>query len=364
MTSPLVDADTSRRLTALRCLLMLAVVGIHTEKGLLFGLAAEAPLAKAVLNVLCRHVFQVSVPLYFAMSGYLLFLRYDGGWRGYPRLVAKRFRTIMLPFLLANIFWLAFILVEGGIPGIGGTTYVKERGFASLILGLNGLPLIYPLWFLRDLFILFLLAPALSVIIHRLPYLGLAGFWLCWNFMLQQGIPLEFLGAFFFYLGGLLAVKQVNLNGLRRFIRPFCLGWMVLIAVSSAIQISGTETIWRYPAWRASVLVGAVAVWLLSGTIRFGGTTGSIESGGAGETGWKRAIFMLSPYIFFIYLLHEPALSFIASWTSWMVSPDSSLAQLGYVLFLTAATMASTLGLAWVLKRFAPPAYSLLTGGR
>ncbi|MBI4805471.1 MAG: acyltransferase [Desulfovibrio sp.] len=361
MTAPLVDAATSRRLTALRSLLMLAVVCIHTEKGLLFALAAEAPLAKAVLNVFCRHVFQTAVPLYFAMSGYLLFLRYDGGLGGYPGLIVKRFRTIMLPFLLANLFWVVFILVEGGIPGIGGTTYVKERGFVGLIFGLNGLPLIYPLWFLRDLFILFLLAPGISFVIRRLPYLGLAGFWLCWNFMLQEGIPLEFSGAFFFYLGGLLAEKRTDLDGLRPYIWPVCLGWIGLVAVSSTIQISGTETIWRYPAWRASVLVGAVAVWLLSGKVHWGGNDGKDERG---ETNWKRAIFLLSPYIFFIYLLHEPALSFIASWTSWMVSPDSSPAQLGYVLFLAVATMAATLGVAWMLKRFAPPVYSLLTGGR
>jgi surface polysaccharide O-acyltransferase-like enzyme len=361
MTPPLIDAATSRRLTALRSLLMLAVVCIHTEKGLLFGLAAEAPLTKAILNVLCRHVFQTAVPLYFAMSGYLLFLRYDGGLGGYPHLIAKRFRTIMLPFLLANIFWLVFILVEGGIPGIGGTTYVKERGFVDLILGLNGLPLIYPLWFLRDLFFLFLLAPGISYVIRRLPYLGLAGFWLCWNFMLQEGIPLEFSGAFFFYLGGLLAEKRADLDGLKRYVWPVCLGWIALVAVSATLQISGTETILRYPVWRASVMVGAVSVWLLSGLAQF---SGNEEKDGTVETGWKRAVFMLSPYIFFIYLLHEPALSFIASWTSWMVSADSVLAQLGYVLFLAVSTMAATLGVAWVLKRLAPPVYSLLTGGR
>jgi len=278
--------------------------------------------------------------------------------------VAKRFRTVMLPFLLANIFWVGFILVEGGIPGIGGTTYVKERGFVSLVLGLNGLPLIYPLWFLRDLFILFLLAPALSFFIRRLPYLGLAGIWLCWNFMLQEGIPLEFSGAFFFYLGGLLAAKRTDLDGFKRFLWPVCLGWAALIAVSAAIQLSGTETVWRFPVWRASVLVGAGAVWLLSGKARFGGDNGDSEAGGTGESGWKRAVFRLSPYIFFIYLLHEPALSFIASWTGWMISADSALAQLGYVLFLAASTMAATLGVAWLLKRLAPPVYAVLTGGR
>lgn len=349
MSTPLIDAPTSRRLTALRALLMLCVVGIHSEKGVLFNMAAEAPLAQVLFNVVCRHMFQTAVPLYFAMSGYLLFLRYDGNLAEYPRLALKRFRSIFLPFLLVNGFWIAYLMIAGGIPGIGGTTFLRERGVFSLLLGVNGLPLIYPLWFLRDLFVFFLLAPAFGFILRRAPYAGLAAIWLCWNFMLQEGIPIEFSGAFFFYLGGLLAVKRADLDGWQGLRLPVLLAWAALVGLSSFVQVNAIETVWRYPLWRMSILVGSVAVWQLSGIVRLG------ES---------RMLQKLAPSIFFVYLLHEPVLSYLASWTGGLVSAGSSLSQLGYALLLASATVAITYGMGWVLRRFAPPVYSVLTGGR
>lgn len=348
MSTPLIDAPTSRRLTALRALLMLCVVGIHAEKGVLFNVAAEAPLAQALFNVVCRHVFQTAVPLYFAMSGYLLFLRYDGNLAEYPRLALKRFKSIFVPFLLVNGFWIAYLTIAGGIPGIGGTTFLRERGVFSLLLGLNGLPLIYPLWFLRDLFVFFLLAPAFGLMLRRAPYPGLCGLWLCWNFILQESIPIDFGGAFFFYLGGLLAVKRADLDGWQGLLLPVLLAWAALIGLSSFIQVNGIETAWRFPLWRMSVMIGAVAVWQLSGLLRLG------ES---------RMLLKLAPSIFFVYLLHEPVLSYLANWTRGLVG-DGSASQLGYALGLAVATVALTYAMGWVLRRFAPPVYSTLTGGR
>jgi peptidoglycan/LPS O-acetylase OafA/YrhL len=352
MSTPLIDATTSRRLTALRALLMLCVVGIHSEKGVLFNLAAEAPLAQALFNVVCRHIFQTAVPLYFAMSGYLLFLRYDGNLAEYPRLALKRFRSIFLPFLLINGFWIAYLMISGGIPGIGGTTYLRERGVFSLLLGVNGLPLIYPLWFLRDLFVFFLLAPAFGFVLRRAPYLGLCALWLCWNFMELKALPVDYGGAFFFCLGGLLALRRANLDAWSRALWPMCLVWAALIAVSASIQLGSPlilDVQWLFPMWRLSILAGAVAVWQLSGLVRLG------ES---------RVLLRLAPSIFFIYLLHEPVLSYLADWTGGLVSAGSSLSQLGYALLLALTTVAITYAMGWILRRIAPPVYSVLTGGR
>jgi len=348
MTTALIDAVTSRRLTALRALLMLCVVGIHAEKGVLFNVAAEAPFAHALFNVVCRHFFQTAVPLYFTMSGYLLFLRYDGNLAEYPRLAFKRFRSIFLPFLLVNGFWIGYLTITGGIPGIGGTTVLRERGVLSLLLGLNGLPLIYPLWFLRDLFVFFLLAPAFGLMLRRAPYAGLCGLWLCWNFIQQENIPIDFGGAFFFFLGGLLAVKRADLDGWQGLRLPVLLAWAALIGLSAAIQVGEVETAWRFPLWRMSVMTGAVAVWQLSGLLRLGE---------------NRMLLQLAPSIFFVYLLHEPTLSYLANWTRGLVGAGSA-SQLGYALLLGVATVAITYSMGWVLRRFAPPVYSVLTGGR
>lgn len=350
MTAALIDAITSRRFAAMRSLLMLAVVCIHAEKGVLMNAGAETPLAAAVFNVLNRHLFQTAVPLFFAMSGYLLFLRYDGGLAAYKSIAARRFRTLMAPYVICNLFWLIFILIAGAIPGIGGTTYVKTRGYVNLVLGLDGLPLIYPLWFLRDLFVLFLCAPAFHWLLKRLPWVGLAAIWYCWNFVPQQGIPLEFSGAFFFYLGGLLAMRQADLSALDRHAPALFALYAAVTAASVWMQLGGDpQSPWRFPVWRASVLAGTAAVWTLAGILR------------VGEREW---LTKLAGFIFFIYLLHEPTLSFLADVTPGLVKGGGTAAQLGYAAFLAAVGVGVTLGAGWGLKRVAPAVYGVLTGGR
>jgi len=347
MSQQYLDQAQSRRITALRALLILAVVGIHAPKGLLAH-AQYTPLAGAVLNVLGRHVFQVAVPLYFAISGYLLFMRYDGGLAGYPALVAKRFRTIFLPYLLVNGFWIAYVAVAGGIPGIGGTTFLKTRGVASLLLGIDAWPLVYTLWFLRDLFVFFLAAPLFGLFIRHAPYAGLAACWLAWNTLALPVISLDLGGAFFFYLGGLLAARRADLDAWQSRLATLWALWAVLIAASATLQLQGSLPGWQFPVWRASVLVGVAAVWVASGTWRLG----------------ERALLLrLSGSIFFVYLLHEPLLSFLADKTPGLLPPGTA-GQLAYVAFLGLAVTAVCLALGAAMRRWARPAYSLLTGGR
>jgi len=347
MPPPLMDQARSLRITALRALLMLVVVGIHAPKGLLTH-APYTPATEAVLNVLGRHLFQTAVPLYFAISGYLLFLRYQGGLEGYPALAAKRFRTIFLPYLLVNAFWIAYVALFGAIPGIGGSTFLKTRGVASLLLGIDGWPLVYTLWFLRDLFLFFLAAPLFGFFIRRAPLAGLALLWLAWNTLAIPVIAVDLSGAFFFYLGGLLAARRCDVEAWDRRTLPLWALWAALVAVSATLQLKGLLTWWQFPVWRACVLVGVAAVWTASGSWRLG------------ERRW---LLRLSGSIFFVYLLHEPVLSFLADWTPGLLLGGTA-GQLAYVAFLGATATGLCLGLGALLRRATPPVYSLLTGGR
>ncbi|GFK94769.1 hypothetical protein NNJEOMEG_02617 [Fundidesulfovibrio magnetotacticus] len=347
MQHNLIDAATSRRISALRALLMLAVVGIHAPKGLLAHVV-PTPEAGAVLNVVGRHLFQAAVPLYFAISGYLLFLRYPGGLDGYKGLVAKRLRTLFLPYLLVNGLWIAYVALFGAIPGIGGTSYLKARGVLPLLLGVDGWPLVYPLWFLRDLFAFFLAAPLFAVLIRRLPWAGLFLLWAAWNTLEIPRVSLDLGGAFFFCLGGVLAARRMNLDGLGRYL-PLLWGlWALCIAASATLQLQGLWPGWQFPAWRASVLVGVATVWTASRGWRLG------------ERAW---LLRLSGSIFFVYLFHEPALSWLADLTPWLVLPGTA-GQLAYVVLLAASATGLCLGLGAALRRLAPRVYGLFTGGR
>lgn len=354
-------ASTSRRITALRALLILTVLGVHSLKGVRFHLGSITPAADVFFTVLAFHIFQVCVPLYFAIAGYLLFLRYDGGLRGYPQLVVKRFRSVLLPFLLLNAIWICYLILVGGIPGIGGTTVYKTRGFLSLLLGIDGLPLIYPLWFLRDLFIYFLLAPLFGLCFRSISWMGLALLWAAWNSSLEQTIHVNLIGPFFFYLGGIVARKRCDLNGWQRFRWILLLAWAALIAASSFVRLELHGSFWREPLWNAALLAGACSTWTLSGLPQ--------KKNGGPDDQWEgvgsyRTLLALAPYAFFIYLLHEPVMSFLMAATPGLAIAGNTASQIGYAAFLTIATGLVNLSAAWLLRRFVPGIYAVVTGGR
>jgi len=328
---------------------MLAVVGIHAQKGVLYLSGGETPAAALIFLIVCNHLFQAAVPLYFAISGFLLFLRHDGPPDDYPKLVSRRFRSLFLPFLLVNGFWLAYLSATGAIPGIGGSTYLKTRGYLQLLLGLDGLPLIYPLWFLRDLFVLFVLSPVLGWLLRHAAYAGLALLWLCWNFLPQGDVPVAYLGVFFFYLGGLAAVKRFPLACPGPALAALWTGFALLTALSVFILTANPGSVWWFPVWRLCVLTGTLAVWYWSGWAKLQ------------DWGWLTRI---APFIFFVYLVHEPALSYLADACSGLFSLPGTISQLGFALGLAVAATAVSLALALLLRSLAPPVYRLLTGGR
>jgi len=345
-------AETSRRITIARAILLAGVVYDHAQKGIIFH-GQATPVVSVVMDLLDNYIIRPTVPLFYTISAYLLFLRY-GGIAGYPRLVVKRFRGLLLPSILLNLFWAGYILLIGSIPGIGGPTWVKSQGIATLLFGgLNGLPLIYPLWFLRTLFWCVLLTPVFAFLLRRAAWLTLAVLWLCYGFIPPGATSVDTMAPFFFYIGGFLAVKRVDVDGFTRFLWPATALWGLFIAGDILVKtLLSATNYWHVVLWYNSTVFGIAAVWMFFCKARLGADNRA-----------SRLLLAFAPFAFLVYLLHEPAISFLTAATGWMLGPGS-ISQMAYTVFLAAATIALTMLVAWLLKRFVPPVHRVLNGGR
>jgi hypothetical protein len=76
----------------------------------------------------------------------------------------------------------------------------------------------------------------------------------------------------------------------------------------------------------------------------------------------NRTLLRLSGYAFFLYLLHEPTLSYIISSSVYVFVPGGTVTGIVYYVLIGGLTVAVVLGLGSLLARFAPPVYGLLTG--
>jgi len=140
--------------------------------------------------IIKRCLAGLAVPCFFLFSGYYFFYKMRRfGWQEYKTKVRKRFHTLLVPFLLWNMLFVADILLKKnaaffvkGKPLSNIIVWLQENsyhlfwdytrlGVETNILGGSidrfG-PIDAPLWFLRDLIVLMLLSPCVYFLIKRL----------------------------------------------------------------------------------------------------------------------------------------------------------------------------------------------------
>ena len=264
--TPRHDPETviSERIAVLRCLLIFGIVMLHVPPYV--PLAETGATGLDALKAFFQHaVFRCSVPVLTFMSGLLLFRAALD--RRYPVLLRRKARTLLLPLVL---FSLPVSLAVAGLQlaGAGGSGFayrldtLSPAVWADAVLGLTASPINYPLVFLRDLFVLALLAPVAGWLIRRAPWTGLALvsglFW----FNLDGDLVLRNIMPLMFYLGGMAAVHGWDLTRLDRCALP-CLALFVVCCVAIVVTAS--------PQLREALrLVSPLLVWpaaaLLAGT--------------------------------------------------------------------------------------------------
>lgn len=208
---------------SLRFPLMLLVVFIHVPIN-----TAEVPLweysladGQAVFIYISRLISYVvgaaAVPCFFVFSGYYTFAKNPNKWlvpSDYKRELMKKARTLLLPYLLWNLLMFVSIWVKDSLVGVfNGVNPVDLISITPphcwddiLLRVFWGGPINMPLWYVRDLLVLLLVAPLVYVAVKRssyiVPLLFLLALWCNPPFVLS---------AAYFSLGALFAIRKVQL---------------------------------------------------------------------------------------------------------------------------------------------------------
>ena len=345
----LVSPDISKRLSVLRSLLVIFVIGIHAEKGLQAYYPEIPALLRVYLAFVPHNIFRLAVPLFFTISGYLFFLTYKPDIASYGRMIVKKTRTILVPYLLFNAISLLLIYIFNKVPYIGDINMVHQDGVLKLLFGLYRYPVNYTLWFLRDLYVYFLLAPVFYIVTLEIPLLGVIVFWAIWMFVPQAGIPIELSGLLFFYSGGMLARLRVDLDGGKHLLLPVAALYLLLLCATASYEYLYGTVSYYHLLYRHSMIFGVLTVWLLSAYAPLHD---------------NKTLLKLAGTSFFVYLVHEPILSYCIYGTRYLFKPSGTLVGIAYMWLLMAVDYALCLGLARILQRHASRLYALASGAR
>jgi fucose 4-O-acetylase-like acetyltransferase len=363
------DNKTSARIDILRFPLIVGVVFIHnytTTVGLAqgsIGITQNSAWVDFVRYFISQGVARVAVPLFFLMSGYLFFL---GEWSReiYARKLKRRLHTLLIPYLFWNLATLAAYALTQSIPQTRmyfvGSTWPPVHSFSLLdyVNALTGIAVTYPIsaqfWFIRDLMVLIVLAPAVHWLLHskwRLQFL-IALFCL-WLFMGRSILGLNpqdsfffsssVEASFFFSLGAYLSQAEKNVNCLDRFGPSISAIFLVLVILNSAFLDS------LLYLHKAMIVFGVPSLWWLTG---FAARTPKLNL----------LLIRLSGASFFVFAAHEPLLRIIRKILYHLLLPTSGLEILALYFLIPIFLMAFLVVTYSSLMKTMPSILGFITG--
>ncbi len=327
----------SEKIKILSFLLTVLIVILHANMAMLCTGGVSF-----LQKVMTGEVTRIAVPLFFLISGFLFFINYNGAWDVYKRKLSARTRSLLIPYIL-------FLLCGSVITFILGHTYTVGAFWSIVKEGiLHSPPIFYPLWFLRDLYIMALLAPFVYWVIKRLPMLMIVPI-VVWLLGKNPFVFPTTEAILFFSVGAFLTTK---VKWLEQFEHKGAWGyfflWLFLCFLNG--YISEYVIALPYVAHCIILVMGIYAVWILYDKLY-------------PQFSARVKLARIYKYSFFIYLLHEPILTIFKK-TGLFVFGDSSWA-IG-ILYVVAPifTILTVYGMGIFLNAYFPQVLAFITGGR
>ena len=347
----------SRRISILKVWLSVMVVFVHSWNEISVAGEAAAAADPAWLDTLKYTVSDVlsrsAIPAFFLLSAYFLY-RKPFSWTENIRRKAK---SLLVPWFILNTFWILVFFVGQHVPALSAffareETMISSWGFMDGLAAYFGspanvTPLLYPLWFIRDLFILNLLAKAYEWFAEKAGFWSLLVFIPAWllvkpNHPFIMGIH----GLTFWGIGCCLAKQRVTLSSLDRF-RPAALAYPVLVAATVLLRHNG--------AWGVKILY---RLCLLAGVYFWFACTALVREGR-----FRDRLLSAAKYSFCIYLFHEMALTIVRKLLA-KVLPQTPAVSLAVYACLPFAIVFGCVVFSRLLEKFLPKTYAVLSGGR
>ena len=340
--------DTSRRISAARCILMVMIIYCHAYNLAVYSV--DTTPASYITIYLERIFYGINKyccdALFFVISGYLLFLGFEKST--IKRKLTSRIRTLVIPFIVWNaLYWLFWCLVGKLLNGVDGISNAERYSFSfdSFLNAFIGTyPADEPLWFLRHLIIMVCISPVLWLIIRNRIFgaIFLVGVAVACNILgLSQDSIFNTL--YYFGIGSYLVFHGRTVVESSSLIAR---GIAVMILIANVVWtvIDPMNDTYRYSMPEITLVI--IALWIL---------TGGLE--------WGNWVERLAGYSFFVFASHSIVLESLEKIWFIMLGDRPIFALMDYTL-MPILTLTIVLLAGMFIKRFIPFLWTILNGGR
>lgn len=295
-----------------------------------------------------------AVPIFFIISGLLFFKEKDITIKGIKNKIRKRYFSLGVPFLCATFFYICFFIFLYFIPSIG--KYINGNIFEELnsnifkiinrcFFNYPQMPIAGQLWYLRDLLIIVTCSPVLMLIFkNRYKYV----FIVCLFLIASVYNTLSLWSSFFWFsLGGIIQSSKpylvLNKTDSKSFLLCLGLYWITLIVIHAQ------GIIIPYYFGLSLLLIRIILMWYSYDLLN----CKLID----------KFVPKLSPYVFFIFLFHQPDINIIRKIPIILMGTTDVSYLLSFVITPFGCGVILLL-IAMVLKKNFKSFYSFIIGGR
>lgn len=308
-------------------------------------------------GVTINTIAQVAVPCFFVIAGYFFIGDKPFTLEMYGAKLKKRLVTLLIPYLLWNLVP-SLVLIGGNLFSI----IFRGKSMDDLIAFLanlwndglwhlwwdkvNGMPSDSPLWFLRDLLVMCVLAPAFYYFIKKGGKVAVVILFLLYIFLPVSWAHLSGISVtavFFFNMGLYLRYNGIELIGGSRIYQLGCLATAFVLLVLAVL--------FRNQGYLYSLFipVGTFCSFVLIGWVK---------------PSVVKCLAKFSPTIFFVYAIHQ---TFVLAYMGRMVGrllPDSYVGDVLHYLIVPFIATAICMVIYYLLELVTPRLLKVLCGGR
>lgn len=350
-----VPAELSAKIELLRITCIVCVVCVHIPSPFDEGQKFSSGSVEFIYNFLTFALFRAGTPTLSIISGYLLFRSFD--LSNYTKIIEKKLQTVLLPAVAwgTGMTFLLFIGQQSGVIERRIFDLVGGGAFAYLdaIFGISHLPFDGPIYFLYDLFVCIVLSPIIYFVLRYLPWTGACILIILWLSGVCSKLWIRGDILFGFYVGGLLALHNLNLaisRGRALILLGIFVACCALLAwhttVISQPQIDKTVS------FEVNLLrfLGPLAMWSYATLFT--------------KAALARRLTKYGSIALFVFCSHEPIVRLMGrEYFSILGEEGATYYPIFYVAaFVTVILLA--LAAKAVLQRFSPQTLAILSGGR
>lgn len=306
-----ISNEESKRINFLKFISIIFVVFIHSVSTENINFA-DSPLIREIptwlrffQNMVVYGFASMAVPMFFLISAILLFAKEEK----FILLLKKKSRTVLLPYIVWNTLWIILFLLFQNISITkiffgNSENLIKDWGLNDFLsaygIGLTfPYPILYPLWFMRDLMIMIIISPIIRLITKRAPVISaiIASV----AFFQPYAFPFKTAIVFFFY-GAAIVQLNLRFNSINSIpLKVLMPGYIVIIIL---------KTITNNPYVSSAAIIIGIVFW-----IKVSYVISAFEK--------NKILSEMTKYTIFIYFLHEMSTTFLKK-ISARIFPDPS----------------------------------------